>query len=1232
MAEKHKKLNKKQKISIFLALLAIAVSTLFFCGENSLLVQAQQTKTIDLSAVIVNNANKAVPNGEYEITFAIYSTDNSGGTGGSSSGGQLWRETQPVAINSGVFNAYLGSKNPFPESINFETGDYYLGIKIGNDGEMAPRKKIGAVPQAINSYFLRGATTGAASGDIPVLGSGGKLDTNTIPDITSVGVVSNGTWEGDTLAIGYGGTGLASYTAGDMLYASAKNKLAALSIGTSGQYLTVSGGLPAWGDLVTHDIITLAGAYDYLTLSGQEITLGQIDLATDVTGTLPAGSGGTGATSFTAGSVIFSNGTALAQDNANFFWDDTNKYLGIGTASPGAKLDVAGHIWQTGTGQSVFLGEGAGASDALSDNNNTLVGYQAGYSNTAGKYNLAMGNYALYSNTLGWFNLAIGSNALYSNTTGSENSALGRDVLYSNTTGGYNLALGRDALYSNTTGNYNSVVGTNAFFSNITGSNNVALGTYAGAYETGSNTFYVNNQDRSNISGDRTKSLMYGVFADLPANQTLTINANVGIGDSSPDTLLDILSSAAVNTQLTITNTNAGNYNPQIGFQLVEGTNLFTMGVAENDSSKFKISTMGLGTSDRLVIDSNGLIGIGSSAPEFRLTLDKGAGTPDGGILAIGTYGSGTALATAGTGTRMIWYPKKAAFRAGYVNGTQWNDANIGAYSFASGYNAKASGIYSFASGYATTASNDYTIAMGYATVASNYFSIAMGNGANSSGNSSVALGSATASGDASAAVGGATASGSYSFASGNSTASGNYSAALGTVTASGDSSFAAGKWVTAGSAVNTIVLGQGAAVGSKLVNSTASSLMVGFNSTVPTLFVGPSAGAGTTGKVGIGTSTTSAYLTIKAGTNAAGTAPLKFNVGTNLDTAEAGAMEYDGTDLFFTPTGTTRETIAYLSDIAVGVTDHGDLTGLDVDDHTIYALLAGRTAGQTLIGGTGTTDDLILRTTSGVGASGADMIFQVGSNGGTEAMRILNSGYVGIGTASPTYKLDVSGSGQFTGTPTGVGVSQGTLYVNPSTMSSASAVSWSAKTAWNAPDVGTRSAPAFADLDNDGDFDLLIGENAGVSYAYENTGSASSPVWTAKTAWNAPDVGLDAKPAFADLDNDGDYDLLIGETGGISYGYENTGTASSPVWTAKTAWNTPDVGTFTSPTFADLDNDGDFDLLIGENAGVSYAYENTGSASFLSGQPKPLGTCRMQEMLLCLFLLTWIMMEIMIF
>jgi hypothetical protein len=101
-------------------------------------------------------------------------------------------------------------------------------------------------------------------------------------------------------------------------------------------------------------------------------------------------------------------------------------------------------------------------------------------------------------------------------------------------------------------------------------------------------------------------------------------NGNVGIGDATPDQLLEILSSSAANTQLSIGNTNAGDFDPQIGFELADGTNTFTMGVDDSDSDKFKISTTALGTSDRLVIDSSGKVGIGEAAPSALLEVAGG--------------------------------------------------------------------------------------------------------------------------------------------------------------------------------------------------------------------------------------------------------------------------------------------------------------------------------------------------------------------------------------------------------------------------------------------------------------------------------------------------------------------------------------------------------------------------------------------------------------------------------
>jgi len=71
-------------------------------------------------------------------------------------------------------------------------------------------------------------------------------------------------------------------------------------------------------------------------------------------------------------------------------------------------------------------------------------------------------------------------------------------------------------------------------------------------------------------------------------------------------------------------------------------------------------------------------------------------------------------------------------------------------------------------------------------------------------------------------------------------------------------------------------------------------------------IFLGPSG----TGGVGVGTSSPTAFLHIKAGTATASTAPLKLTSGVNLTTPETGAIEYNGTNLFFTRSGTTRENV----------------------------------------------------------------------------------------------------------------------------------------------------------------------------------------------------------------------------------------------------------------------------------------------------------------------------------
>ena len=111
-----------------------------------------------------------------------------------------------------------------------------------------------------------------------------------------------------------------------------------------------------------------------------------------------------------------------------------------------------------------------------------------------------------------------------------------------------------------------------------------------------------------------------------------------------------------------------------------------------------------------------------------------------------------------GPGVRMMWYPQKAAFRVGAVNGTQWDIDNIGNGSFATGNNTRASGTFSTAIGDNTLASGNYSIATGGSSKASGEYSTAMGSVATASASGAVAIGSFTiASGINATAIGNST-------------------------------------------------------------------------------------------------------------------------------------------------------------------------------------------------------------------------------------------------------------------------------------------------------------------------------------------------------------------------------------------------------------------------------------------------------------------------------------------
>src|SRR5262249_35623638 len=134
---------------------------------------------------------------------------------------------------------------------------------------------------------------------------------------------------------------------------------------------------------------------------------------------------------------------------------------------------------------------------------------------------------------------------------------------------------------------------------------------------------------------------------------------------------------------------------------------------------------------------------------------------------------------------------------------------------------------------------------------------------------------------------------------------------------------------------------------------------------------------------------------------------------------------------------------------------------------------------------------------------------------------------------------------------------------------------------------------------------DAVVGEASGILHYLRNTGTALAPVFAQQTGaanpFNGVDVGNLSTPSFVDLDGDGDSDAVVGEGDGTLNYFKNTGTAVAPTFTqqlgAANPFNGVDVGSYSAPSFADRDGDGDLDAVVGERYGTLSYFRNTGTA-----------------------------------
>jgi hypothetical protein len=182
----------------------------------------------------------------------------------------------------------------------------------------------------ILSFAVLFASASSSVSAATTIGANISTDGNlSIAGNSTLGTIISGLWNGTVIGPIFGGTGLTSYTLGDIIYASATNILSKLAIGTDGQVLTVAGGVPTWATPTSSSVTSVFGRTGDVVATTNDYTWAQIDKTTssladittrnisDTTGTLTVSRGGTNGTATpTAGAVAYGTGTAYAFTSA----------------------------------------------------------------------------------------------------------------------------------------------------------------------------------------------------------------------------------------------------------------------------------------------------------------------------------------------------------------------------------------------------------------------------------------------------------------------------------------------------------------------------------------------------------------------------------------------------------------------------------------------------------------------------------------------------------------------------------------------------------------------------------------------------------------------------------------------------------------------------------------------------------------------------------------------------
>jgi hypothetical protein len=526
-----------------------------------------------------------------------------------------------MVLSGGVFH-FAQSSNYTAGQIPYASSTTAIGFKaVTGTGDVV----LATSPTLVTPTLGAATATSINKLTITAPATGSTL---TIADGKTLTVSNTLTFTGtDSSSVAFGAGGTVAYTGGT---------LAQFAATTSSQLAGVISDETGTGALVFANTPTLVTPILGTPTSGTLTNCTGLPLTTGVTGTLPVANGGTGATTFTAGQVLFGNGTSAINSSSNLFWDNSNSRLGIGTGTPVAAIDInSGSIRVDSAGNWIQMGgnvincannDGAFVRGIFSTQSNPTYAW-TGDTNT--------GIFTPGADT--WAVTTGGTERLRIDSSGN----LGLGVTPSAWSGAYRaIQLGRAATWFANTGSNDS-----AFTNN--------------AYWNGSNYIFIQNGWATRVVSDTAGKTQWGVSnVSGTAGQTvswinpMTLDASgrLGIGTSAPTSTLHVVGTANITGNLYAPNGDvassiraaASDYAGVAFDGATSGTRVTSTLTGQNIGTgdfsmwaRFKVPTS-VSTSSTIVAISNSSVSAFSTDGAFLVTIEQS------NAIAVSGYVSST--------------------------------------------------------------------------------------------------------------------------------------------------------------------------------------------------------------------------------------------------------------------------------------------------------------------------------------------------------------------------------------------------------------------------------------------------------------------------------------------------------------------------------------------------------------------------------------------------------------